>query len=97
MGAWPNSLMSDNHVSIFLLVEGGGSVRIHMATELNGYLQWSQHQYDLSGSAIHTQDYELEHGAILEVAELYRCYGMNGACTCINSRVAAPDVAIGCK
>jgi hypothetical protein len=74
MGAWPNSPISDNHVSVYLLVEGDGSVRINMATEFNdtkGFLQWSQHQYDLTGSAIHIQDYEL--GLNLEVAEFYRC------------------------
>lgn len=72
-GAWPNSPMSDNHVSVFLLVRNGGSVRINMKTDDNdtrGVLIWSQLGYPLSNSSIVHFDYPVVAGLL--VADIYQ-------------------------
>lgn len=43
-GPWPNSQTSGNHVSVYLLLEERGSVRINMTTDEGdtaGYIVWS--------------------------------------------------------
>lgn len=50
---------SDNHWSIYLLIQGGGSVRANMATEYGateGHLDWFNLEYGLTNSAIHHWD-----------------------------------------
>lgn len=52
--------ISDNHWSIYLLLHGGGSVRINMRADpgyVNGILEWKEHQYLLTSSAIRYWDY----------------------------------------
>lgn len=51
---------SDNHWSIYLLLQDEGSVRVNMATEyeeIEGRLEWSNLQYLLTNSALHYWDY----------------------------------------
>ena len=72
-GAWPNSPLSDNHVSVYLLMGNGRSVRINMATEENdtrGVLIWSQLGYELSNSSIVHFDYSVIPG--LKVGHVYQ-------------------------
>lgn len=67
-GAWPNSPMSDNHVSVYLLVGNGRSVRINTATDDNdtrGVLIWSQLGYELSNSSIVYFDYQVVAGLMV--------------------------------
>jgi hypothetical protein len=71
-GAWPNSVHSDNHVTIYVLLDGGNSVQINMTIEeddIRGRLVWSRYAYQESRSAIIYRDYEL--GSPLEIRELY--------------------------
>lgn len=62
---WPSGL-SENHVSIFLLIRNEEkSVRLNMRTEdgyISGYLEWSRHDYQRSQSAIVAEDYQLKIG-----------------------------------
>ncbi|KAN0083906.1 hypothetical protein V8E54_002994 [Elaphomyces granulatus] len=52
---------SDNHWSIYLLLQDGGSVRANMVTKEyghpGGYLVWSDLEYDLTNSAIQHWDF----------------------------------------
>ena len=71
-GAWPNSVHSNNHVTIYLLLEGENSVQVNMTIEeddIRGRLVWSRHAYQDSNSAITHRDYELE--LSLEIREFY--------------------------
>ncbi|KAK7177889.1 hypothetical protein PSPO01_16061 [Paraphaeosphaeria sporulosa] len=71
-GRQPNG-MSDNHVSVFLLLgENRGSVRLNMTTEegdRSGVLVWSQEVYQLSNSQITHFDYRLRY--TMQVSALY--------------------------
>jgi hypothetical protein len=61
-GLWPTSGLSDNHASVFAILENNQSVRINMKTDANdikGVLVWSEHDYELSTSTIRYQDYRL--------------------------------------
>ena len=52
--------ISDNHWSIYLLLHGGGSVRINMRAErgyVNGILDWEENSYTLTNSALRHWDY----------------------------------------
>jgi hypothetical protein len=65
--------MSDNHVSVFLLLgENQGSIRLNMTTEeddRSGILVWSQEVYQLSNSEIVHFDYRLCY--TMQVSALY--------------------------
>lgn len=65
--------MSDNHVSVFLLLEGNqGAVRLNMRTEESdptGVLVWSEEPYQLSNSQTTHYDYQLRY--TMQVSALY--------------------------
>ncbi|OCL07945.1 hypothetical protein AOQ84DRAFT_50323 [Glonium stellatum] len=72
-GGWPNSPHSDNHVTIFLLLEQGGAVQVDMRTDPNdrrGQLVWKLVNYQQSLSQIKAFDYQL--ATAVEVWVLYR-------------------------
>ena len=67
-GPWPNSPMSDHHVSVYLLLDNGRSVRINMTTQSNddrGILYWTQLSYQQSNSAIIFFDYDAAAGLMV--------------------------------
>lgn len=72
-GAWPNnSPHSDNHVTIFLLLEQHGAVQIDMKTDANdrrGQLVWKLVGYQQSSSEIKHIYYQL--ASAVEVGVLY--------------------------
>lgn len=71
-GAWPGTPHSDNHVSLYLLLDENTSVQINMMTDeddLRGQLVWSRHNYQDSNSRIVSRDYEF--GQPVEVRQLY--------------------------
>ena len=73
-GIWPNGTMSDNHWSIYLLLENNNrSVRMNMMAESDnpkGTLEWSPNlDYTLSTSAIRHWDYPFMSG--VTVANVY--------------------------
>lgn len=52
--------ISDNHWSIYLLLHGGGSIRVNMRADpgnINGILEWTEHAYTLSNSSVNYWDY----------------------------------------
>ena len=58
----PGAQLSQNHWSYYLLVRGGGSVRLNMATNPSptnhdGVFTVTRHQYDLTTSAIKSWDF----------------------------------------
>ena len=71
-GRQPNG-MSDNHVSVFLLLgDNQGAVRVNMTTEEDdptGVLVWSKEPYQLSNSSIIHFDYQLRY--TMQVSALY--------------------------
>lgn len=72
-GAWPNSLHSDNHVTVLLLLEQNGAVQVDMRTDPNdrrGQLVWKLVGYEHSLSQIKAFDYQL--ATAVEVRTLYR-------------------------
>jgi hypothetical protein len=71
-GAWPNSVHSDNHVTILLILDDGGAVQLDMRTnegDRRGQLQWKLVNYQNSSSEIMSVDYQL--GAPVQVMTLY--------------------------
>ena len=71
-GSWPNG-MSDNHWSIYLLLQTDSSVRMNMTAELDdpeGSLVLSSLGYGLTTSAIRNWDYPTTPGA--SVAQIYQ-------------------------
>ena len=73
-GIWPNGNMSDNHWSIYLLLQDNdSSVRMNMRAESNnprGILEWSPNlAYTLTASAIKHWDYSFKSG--VTVAKVY--------------------------
>lgn len=58
----PGGQLSQNHWSIYLLAQGGGSVRLNMATnpdrrEDKGVFTVTRHAYDLTNSAVRCWDF----------------------------------------
>jgi hypothetical protein len=71
-GPWPNSPHSDNHVTIFLLLEEDGAVQVNMRTDPNdrrGQLLWKLVGHQESTSEIKHVDYQL--ATAVEVRVLY--------------------------
>lgn len=71
-GKWPNSPHSDNHVTLFLLLETGGAVQVDMRTDTNdrrGQLIWKLVGHQESSSQIKHQDCQL--ATAVEVKTLY--------------------------
>jgi hypothetical protein len=57
--------ISDNHWSIYLILDGGESVRINMTAEpgyIDGYLDWTKQNYTLTRSAIRCWDFQAVQG-----------------------------------
>lgn len=74
---WPSGI-SENHVSVYLIIPGQSagepekSVRINMQTapnDVRGFLVWERHNYTMSNSRLAHKDYEL--GGWMEVRTLY--------------------------
>lgn len=58
-GRWPNSTMSNNHVTMLLLLAGNRCIQFNMATEEDdtlGVLIWSSRAWQQSNSAITSLD-----------------------------------------
>ena len=74
IGAWTSGTMSDNHWSIYLLLDNYKSVRMNMRAEVGdpkGILEWSPTlAYVLSASAIQHWDYPVNSG--VTVADVYK-------------------------
>jgi hypothetical protein len=54
--------MSENHWSIYFLLEGGQSIRINMTAEPGnprGRIEWTTYEYQLTSSALRHWDYPL--------------------------------------
>ena len=71
-GAWPSSNHSNNHVTIFLLLENHRAVQINMRTDADdrrGQLIWKLVGYQQSLSEIKHMDYQL--ATAIEVRILY--------------------------
>ncbi|PGH11137.1 hypothetical protein AJ80_07239 [Polytolypa hystricis UAMH7299] len=72
-GAWSNSLHSDNHVTILLILNEGRAVQVDMRTndeDRRGQLHWKLVDYQHSFSEIKFFDYDL--GASVQVKTLHR-------------------------
>jgi hypothetical protein len=72
-GAWPNSPHSNNHVTIFLILDQGRAVQVDMRTDegdRRGQLVWKLVNYQHSSSEIKFFDYDL--GAPVAVKTLYK-------------------------
>jgi len=72
-GRWENSAMSNNHVTILLLLSSNRSIQLNMATEEDdslGVLIWSIRAWQHSNSAIVSKDISLE--GRYTVATVYR-------------------------
>jgi hypothetical protein len=72
-GVWQNSVYSDNHVTILLILNSGGAVQVDMKIDdgdRRGQLQWKLVNYQHSGSEVKFVDYEL--GAPVQVMTLYK-------------------------
>jgi hypothetical protein len=64
--------VSENHWSIYLLLENGAAVRMNMAAEYGdptGRLEWTTYNYQLTNSALFYWDYNLTGG--LTVKNVY--------------------------
>lgn len=62
-GRWANSNMSDNHVTILLLLEGNNSIQLNMATDEGdtlGVFIWALRAWQESNSAITSLDIALQ-------------------------------------
>lgn len=62
-GRWENSTMSNNHVTMLLLLPNNSSVQLNMATDENetlGVFIWALRAWQESNSAITTLDLELQ-------------------------------------
>lgn len=71
-GAWPNSPYSDNHVTIFLILNEVKAVHLNMRTDANdrrGQLIWKEVDFRHSHSEIKFFDYDL--GSPVQVKTLY--------------------------
>ena len=66
--------ISDNHWSIYLLLQAGGSVRLNMRADpgfVNGILEWTENQYLLTNSALRHWDYPIVgHVRLCDIARL---------------------------
>lgn len=63
LGAGPNSTLSDNHWSIYLLTADGFSVHMNMSAGLEdptGHLEWTLLDCALPNSAIMHRDYQVK-------------------------------------
>ena len=81
-GGYPNSPMSDNHWSIYLLLSGGqASVQMNMTAEYGdptGTLQWKPVQYSVSRSSVRYWDFPIISGVTVKsIYALVMSYGRN--------------------
>lgn len=68
-GQYPNSPMSDNHWSIYLLLSGQSSVRMNMTAEYDdptGTLSWRSLGYALTNSSIQNWDFQTASGVTVK-------------------------------
>lgn len=87
--------LSQNHWSIYLLTQGGGSVRLNMATnpdprEDKGVFTVTRHAYDLTNSAVHCWDFlAIKH---FTVGDVLRLIGRKG-----RQRYRMTSSGVGCR
>lgn len=78
-GVWPNSTMSENHWSIFLVFAGEESVRMNMTADYGnptGRLEWRSLLYTVSESTVKSWDYQAVSG--VSVGQVYQLVMGNG-------------------
>lgn len=75
----PNTPMSENHWSVYLLLAGGGSVRMNMRADYGdstGRLEWSILAYTDSNSRLQHWDYPVAQGITVKL--IYELIRYNG-------------------